>query len=409
MTVVEFLDKDNRINNIAAMLCSKPERVIYIGDNKAWTRQKDAVFSIRDGRGLQTDIRFKSIGERGDHAVSLAVQFLEEVLAESSDTLVFDITGGGSVMTLAAGILYGRHPERGIQLHRYDLKSGRIFDYDQDGFVPQGDAPYLTVEELALLSGGTIVTEEQKKDGTVRWNLQEKGFLSDLTAMWDICRRNPALWNVQTTALGLMQKLPGIAGDGLSMTVSAEQFDDAMRREGLRISLGGIYPALKEAGLLTISHSGDTMTVAFKSKQVMDCLTKAGSVLELMTFWAVRETGRFGDVMTGVYLDWDGKLREGPDVENEIDVLAMEGMQPVFISCKNGAVNADELYKLHTVATRFGGPEARKFLVLTGIRKMPEENRRALMDRAQAMQITVLGDLGQENAEGFLARVSAGL
>ena len=312
-------------------------------------------------------------------------------------------------MTLAAGIVYGRHPERGIQLHRYDLKSGRVFDYDQDGFVPLGDAPRLTVEELALLSGGTIVTEDQKKDGTVQWNLQEKDFLSDLTAMWDICRSNPALWNVQTTALGLMQKLPRIAGDGLSVTVSAEQFDDAMRREGLRISLGGIYPALKEAGLLTISHSGDTMTVAFKSKQVMDCLTKAGSVLELMTFWAVRETGRFGDVMTGVYLDWDGKLREGPDVENEIDVLAMEGMQPVFISCKNGAVNADELYKLHTVATRFGGPEARKFLVLTGIRKMPEENRRALMDRAQAMQITVLGDLGQENAEGFLARVSAGL
>lgn len=409
MTVIEFLDKDNRINNIAAVLCSKPDRVIYMGDNKAWARQKEAITSLCTERGLPTEIQFKSIGERGDRAVSMAVDFLEGVLEENQDTLIFDVTGGGNAVTLAAGIVYGRHAERGIQLHRYDLKSGRVFDYDQDGFVPQGDKPRLTVEELAQLSGGTIVTEEQKKDGTIQWDLQRENFLSDLVAMWDICRRNPGRWNVQTTALGVMQKLAGGPGDGLSLTVSSEAFEVAMREERLHISLDAVYPELQAAGLLTLDTRKGNMAVTFKSKQVMNCLTKAGSVLELMTFWAVQKTGRFGDVMTGVYLDWDGALREGPDVENEVDVLAMEGMQPVFISCKNGAVNADELYKLHTVATRFGGSEARKYLMLTGIRRMAEENRRALMDRAQAMQIVVLSDLGQETAEGFLARVAAGI
>lgn len=183
MTVIEFLDKDNRINNIAAVLCSKPDRVIYMGDNKAWARQKEAITSLCTERGLPTEIQFKSIGERGDRAVSMAVDFLEGVLEENQDTLIFDVTGGGNAVTLAAGIVYGRHAERGIQLHRYDLKSGRIFDYDQDGFVPQGDKPRLTVEELAQLSGGTIVTEEQKKDGTYSGIFKGRTF----SRIWLLC------------------------------------------------------------------------------------------------------------------------------------------------------------------------------------------------------------------------------
>ena len=41
-----------------------------------------------------------------------------------------------------------------------------------------------------------------------------------------------------------------------------------------------------------------------------------------------------------------------PEMVNEIDVMMMHGMQPVFISCKNGSVETEELYKLLKTARR---------------------------------------------------------
>ena len=52
---------------------------------------------------------------------------------------------------------------------------------------------------------------------------------------------------------------------------------------------------------------------------------------------------------------------------NEIDVLTMKGSVPVFISCKNGSFDVDELYKLSAVAARFGSLRAKRVLVATGI------------------------------------------
>ena len=45
----------------------------------------------------------------------------------------------------------------------------------------------------------------------------------------------------------------------------------------------------------------------------------------------------------------------------------MKGLVAFFISCKNGSVGDDELYKLNTVAERFGGKYAKKVLVSTEI------------------------------------------
>ena len=81
-------------------------------------------------------------------------------------------------------------------------------------------------------------------------------------------------------------------------------------------------------------------------------------------------TKTYNDVMNGVYIDWDGDIstdQNGYDTENEIDVIMMHGMVPVFVSCKNGYVDKDELYKLNAVATRFGGKYAKKVLVATSL------------------------------------------
>ena len=47
-------------------------------------------------------------------------------------------------------------------------------------------------------------------------------------------------------------------------------------------------------------------------------------------------------------------------MKNEIDVIALEGYTPIFISCKNGNVDKMAFYELDTVAKRFGGKYVKK-------------------------------------------------
>ena len=99
----------------------------------------------------------------------------------------------------------------------------------------------------------------------------------------------------------------------------------------------------------------------------------------------------YNDVMNGVYIDWDGDIntdKNGYDTENEIDVMMMHGMVPVFVSCKNGYIDKDELYKLNAVATRFGGKYAKKVLVASSLDDSNASNY--LRQRADDMGIRLV-------------------
>ena len=77
----------------------------------------------------------------------------------------------------------------------------------------------------------------------------------------------------------------------------------------------------------------------------------------------------------------------GIDVLNEIDVLALKGNVPVFISCKTGKMGPSNtlhaLYELQTVAERFGGKYAKKVLVTS---RMPAD---VYIKRAEEMNIEI--------------------
>ena len=70
----------------------------------------------------------------------------------------------------------------------------------------------------------------------------------------------------------------------------------------------------------------------------------------------------------------------------------MHGMIPVFVSCKNGAFTSEELYKLNTVAQRFGGPYAKKVLVATALNTACDAPDH-LRQRAKDMNICLVENL----------------
>ena len=75
-----------------------------------------------------------------------------------------------------------------------------------------------------------------------------------------------------------------------------------------------------------------------------------------------------------------------------MDLILVRGATPLFISCKNGNIGEDELYKLNTVATRFGGPQARKMLIAADLDQRDETSDQSYIQRAQDMGVYLVTD-----------------
>lgn len=88
-------------------------------------------------------------------------------------------------------------------------------------------------------------------------------------------------------------------------------------------------------------------------------------------------------------------------------MILMKGLVPIFISCKNGAVGEDELYKLNTVAERFGGIYAKKVLVSTYLGKASQDSREYFEQRAKDMQIQLIENVHKLTDEEFLREIKS--
>ena len=73
--------------------------------------------------------------------------------------------------------------------------------------------------------------------------------------------------------------------------------------------------------------------------------------------------------------------------------MAMHGIVPVFVSCKNGNVDKHEVYKLNAVAERFGEKYAKKVLITNA----KAEDIHSTVIRAKDMGIRVICEFYKMN------------
>ena len=120
----------------------------------------------------------------------------------------------------------------------------------------------------------------------------------------------------------------------------------------------------------------------------------------------MEEPSFYDDIDVGIFVDWDGNIHNEAcsqkDTRNEIDVILMKDLVPIFISCKNGEVKKEALYELSTMADRFGGEYARKVLLATYINN-DDESRKAIKQRAQDMNISIIDNVDKMSKEDFIA------
>ena len=284
-------------------------------------------------------------------------------------------------------------------MHRFNIRNSTVIDCDQDGdTILEGGSVELSVEENISIYGGEVIYEQEKENSTRAWNMPND-FKKDIDAIWEICKADVRLWNTQIGVLAAAEEIRDQTYDNLTTVASVPCIKNILENlNGKYIMIWRILNGLQNAGLITaFAHDEETISVTYKNEQVKLCLTKAGQALEMKMYKAALEASEkdgsitYNDVMTGVYIDWDGDVhteQDGYDTENEIDVMMMHGLVPVFVSCKNGYIDTDELYKLDTVANRFGGKYAKRVLIATALSN--NDFSEYLRQRAKDMNIRLV-------------------
>lgn len=404
MTLIEFFDRAD-INNIAGALAFAPHKLVLVGKgNKEMNQSVEDYRKILEARKSGTIIEPKKVTSYKIHSI---YEMLMKI-AEENEDCVFDLSGGDELFLVAVGMLYEKLGDR-IQLHRIDARKNTVIDCDEKVSVVSTIPVELSVEEIVSIYGGRVVTDKEKKNGTYEWDFTED-FICDIKKMWDIFRVDSGEWNVHINGFDAMRDNFYSDAD-LHLEATKSEAKEYLDKQGVKFVLTrDMCMKLVNAGLIRnygFDRETGRFSFDFKNDQVKRCLTKAGQLLEVYTAYVATELRRndmdfFSDVLTGVYIDWDGKLEneDCADVYNEVDIILMKGVVPVFISCKAGFVKMDELYKLSSVAERFGGPYVKKVLLCAGLFDS-KKNGEYIKARADEMGIRVIDDVDEMNLSEF--------
>lgn len=353
MTLVEFFDEE-AIDNAVGALLLRPERLVVLYAEGNCEPFVKVLGKMLEERGVKTEI----LQEQVDiSSVDTAVTKIEEIVLRFPDC-DFDITGGNDIMLVAMGTVSKKY---NLPLHSVDVKNKKVTAVNSSKKYDTVDVR-ISVSELISLHGGHCTNESREKEAC-NWQ-RNPDAEHDIELVWEICRQDPAAWNAA------MGKARGSKTD----------------------KSAGIWAKLKRAGL--VRESGNALK--YKNDLVKYLLSRQGTALEMYTFMCAKLAGRFNDGQSGALLDWKGRN----EIENEIDVLLTRGAIGCFISCKNGMVDSNELYKLNIVAERFGGRYAEKILVLSSFR--PDQS---FMERANELGIRIIKNAQHLQKEDFVKKL----
>lgn len=392
MTLIECFDVSH-IRNVAGCLRLKPHKLIFLGDEKKMQSPVERYRKILKEREQDTVIELCHVDL--DDIANITHTLSRLVRSESS--CIIDITGGAEQLLIAVGAVLADLDEqhkRHVSVQKFDLFSGQAQDWDGDHKVLSGQFSSLSVRELiALYSGGVYPHGEQPGEGYTPAELQ---------LLWELVCQAPKNWNKQISILNELESRSESDEEiYLLIKYLENSIPDFSKKEGL---VRELLENLHHCGVIDNRSSADVLCYRYLDPMLRRCVEKAGNVLEIKTLLearALRINGEpyFSDCQMGVTIDWDGVVHEPsqriPDTRNEIDVLVMRGMIPLFISCKNGNIGEEELYKLHTVAMRFGGACARKMLIATNLERRNTASGSSFIQRARDMNIYLVTDAAE--------------
>ena len=390
-TLVELFDSC-QIENIVSYLKFKPPKIIFIGfSDDDFTEKYNAIKKMIKKQNQAVAVEYVHVPR---YNYQVIVQKLEKIIADNADCF-FDLTGGKELVLVAMGSISTKY---NIPIYQIDIATNKIMPVSCCENFPKENNDSLTLLESITLNCGIL--EQQAVPGITH------NFMEAVQELWSIAKPNSRLWNIETKALITFEKNFAAVTDSCTITCALNDF----RAESHNFS--ALLHSLKRHNLITLQQHENLIRYQYKSDSVRHFLEKSGNILESYIYSVMKSiekdcSDHIHDVSMQVVVRW---LEDGQPshTSNEIDVACMCGNIPAFISCKNGKVDKNALYELHTVANRLGGKYAKKILVVTDINSsLPA--KAALLSRAQEMNIAVISDVDKLSEDKLKEQVKMAL
>ena len=378
---IELFDKEP-IENLITCLNLKIDKVVYFGYFDVMT-QAAIETTKKSLRKMCGDVETEFV-EVSRKELSKGVDALERVVereTKAGNKCFFDLTGGEDLVLVAMGILSTQYD---CPMHRFEISTGTLrmmnrFDMPGIETMLERRNLNLTLDDIIGFQGGILYYDEEQE---YQNHLDEPEFFEDVKAMWSIGSKSNRKWNGLCSVL---KECGDYMDEDFHVKMPECELEAVTKRVPQIGSLERLYPYLekleRKGVLFGLRTENNYVYFSYKNESIQEILIDAGKLLELVTYLQMKLTGRYSDCRTGVKIDWDGITRnDKSDVNNEIDVMLLEGYTPIFISCKNGKVDQMPLYELDTVASRFGGKYVKKELSLGERMHISRFNRAKEMD-----------------------------
>ena len=389
MTLIECFDI-SVAKNIAGCLHLRPEKVIFIGQNPKMPAQVERYRRFFAERGIPVKVECRFM----DTVCVDAIAAMLGLILQQEPRCVIDVTGGDERTLIAVGMVLATldaAQRQQVKLQKFDAATGAVQDCYSDVPPSFGHPVNLSVKELIALHGGIL--------HPASYQPEEYCTLRDIAPLWRVVSQNPRVWNQRISALGAFESR---ADSKTQVFLPLRQIRGSFSDYENRLEqVTALLNQFRENGIIHDQSSAECLEYTYTTTLNRHCTSKAGNALEvkaLLEARALEKDGKpfFHDCQMGVHIDWDGIVQEDyprtPETRNEIDLLLTRGLTPLFVSCKNGDVEEEELYKLNTVASRFGGRAARKMLIVTRLQKQKPASAQAFIQRARDMGIYLVTD-----------------
>ena len=376
---VEFLDNEP-LENVITSLHYCVDKTLFFGYADVIRAQKRRVERFLLKYCHVKEVTFFEVPKADFEGILRIIRKRVSAEYEAGNQVFFDITGGEPLILAAFGVLSG---ELRAPMHCYDIPADRLIELNTGAGhaiskIAQVQQMEFDLDKYIEMMGGVINYRLNKALSSTR----NEEFEELMPRLWKVSNDNSDAWN----AFSDMLKRFSNTEYGLVVDLTQKQVDTYLkesRRLGSRQRLADLLADCTREGLLEQASCDVGLFFKYRNSFVKECLLNTGSILELHTY--MEEKKGSTDCLVGIHLDWDGFIQNDgrQDVLNEVDVLVLRGYIPTFISCKNGGVDKNALYELHTVAEKFGGKYAKKVLVAT------RELSATDMERAREMNIEV--------------------